>query len=208
MHLPVDGLPDDDLRHPAREPGVVVEVTQRAFQPGRRDLQRVGGIERVLDVEDRAHVLADPLAVLDPDTVLRTLDDGASCLVAPCRPVDEDAQHQPDRLPPQLHVENLDAARCARPGRRSPGCAPAWRPSSRRVPIKHKKWAASPLDHLSRNERPSSLPFLSAQAVASATGRRRPALRRGPPGRSRARRRFRPRSKSPGRRTSGSPSVR
>ena len=54
------------------------------------------------DVEQRAQVVADALAVLDADRLLERLGHAA------VRPVDDDAQHRADRLAPQLDVENLE----------------------------------------------------------------------------------------------------
>ena len=55
-----------------------------------------------LDVEDRAQVLADTLALFDADRVFRQLGHTA------IRPVDGHSQHVADRFATQLHVENLE----------------------------------------------------------------------------------------------------
>jgi hypothetical protein len=97
------------LRQPAREAPVVRFVPQRPIEPRRRHFQRVGLTERrlfqvlFLDVEQRAQVVADPLAFFDADGVLRRLGHAA------IRPIDDDPQHRADRLAPQLDVENLEA---------------------------------------------------------------------------------------------------
>src|SRR5262245_46746041 len=74
--LPVDWLGRDDLGQPSREPPVIRLVPEWAVQPGRGDLQRVRVgearlAELVLDVEQRAQVLADALTLVDADTFLR-----------------------------------------------------------------------------------------------------------------------------------------
>jgi len=56
----------------------------------------------VLDVQDRAEILADALAVLYPHSLIGRLDDPA------IGTVDDDPQNAADRFPAQLHVEDLE----------------------------------------------------------------------------------------------------
>ena len=115
MHLSVHRLPHHDLRDAASESPVVPPVPQWTLEARRGNLQCVGRLDRVLHVQDRAEVLADPLAILDADRVLRTVHQHLAPLVEARRPVDEHSQHQPDRLATQLHVEHLEAGRAGHP---------------------------------------------------------------------------------------------
>src|SRR5262245_33399003 len=97
----------DDLRQPPCEAPVVPLVAKRPVEARRGHLRRVLLAEcllpeLVLDVEDRAQVLADALTVLDPDTVLEGFDAprGGS--------IDDDAEHHTDGLAPELHVEDVE----------------------------------------------------------------------------------------------------
>src|SRR5690606_268425 len=70
VHLPFDRFGRDDLRQPAPEPPVIPFAAQRPVEAGRRDLERelaeaLG--QRIVDVDQCAQVLADPLALLDAD---------------------------------------------------------------------------------------------------------------------------------------------
>src|SRR5256885_1599011 len=62
--LAVDPLTHHDLRDAPGEASVVVRAAQRAIQPRRRNLERIGGRHDVLDVENRAQLAADVCAVL------------------------------------------------------------------------------------------------------------------------------------------------
>ena len=57
--------------------------------------------ELVLDVQQGAEILADALALLDADAVFRLFN------LTRVRTIDHDAQHQPNRLAPELEIEQL-----------------------------------------------------------------------------------------------------
>jgi hypothetical protein len=104
--LTVDRRRGDDLRQPSREAAEIGLVPQRPIQPRRRDFERVRVAQRLLseflfDVEQRAQVLADALALLDADAVFRPFD------AAQVRPIDHHPQHHPNRFTPELDVEDF-----------------------------------------------------------------------------------------------------
>ena len=89
--------------------------------------------QRVLDVENRAHLAVDLLAVLDADAVLRRRRRP--------RPVDEDPHHVPDASRRLWMSQTVQAARCRPPARQSPESAPA----AASTASKQKKWARAHL---------------------------------------------------------------
>ena len=105
------GVADDNLRHPTREPLVIRRVPERPLEARRGNFQRIRRVDGVLDVEDGAQILADALTILDPDALFRALDDDAALRIAHQRAVNDDAQHQPYRFPPQPHVEDVELTR-------------------------------------------------------------------------------------------------
>src|SRR5439155_18348486 len=100
--LAVDPLAHHDLRDAPGEAAVVVRAAQRAIQPRRRNLERIGGRHDVLDVENRAHLAADVRAVLDAHALLRRRRRPG--------PVDLHPEHHARRFAPELDVEDLEAA--------------------------------------------------------------------------------------------------
>ena len=115
---PSTGSRRHDLRQPAREPPVVRFAPQRPIQPRRRHLERVLPLERrrqlVLDVEQRAQVLAHALAVVDRDRRPQP----PACARRPRFAIEDDPQHPANRLAAELQVEESRARssrRCARP---------------------------------------------------------------------------------------------
>ena len=96
-----------DLHPFAAETPEVLELDQRPVDPGRRDLERVGEGERVLDVENRAHLTVDLLAIFDADAVLR-------CCRRP-RPIDEHPHHVTGRLTTALDFPDRQATRRRHP---------------------------------------------------------------------------------------------
>ena len=108
--LPVDRLGRHQLRQPSLETPVIRFVPKRSIEPGRRNLERVGLSERrgsrlvLLDVEQRAQILADALAVGDADRVFF----GLAPVLPWIRPIDDDPQHRADRFAAQLDVEHFE----------------------------------------------------------------------------------------------------
>src|SRR5439155_12113062 len=97
----------DQLREPAGKSPVVVRTAQRPIESGRRNLERVRDGERVLDVEDGAHLAAHLRAVLDADAFFGS-----------CRrtwPIDIDADHEAGRFAPAHEVPHLETARAGHP---------------------------------------------------------------------------------------------
>ena len=111
MRLTIDGLRNHDFREPPRKPPVIGCAPQRPIQSGRRNLERVALGDRLFDVQDRADIAADALAVLDrrrcigPSPPLRFV--GHSRVRVAEGHVDEDAQHPAARLATELNVEDL-----------------------------------------------------------------------------------------------------
>ena len=102
MLLIIDRIRYDNLREPTRKTPVIISVPKRAIQARRRNLEGVGVIDRVFDVEEGAHIAADPLAVLDADPCV-----GLAC--RPRRPVGHrpikiDPHDPPLRFAPILYV--------------------------------------------------------------------------------------------------------
>ena len=106
VRLAADRLGRHDLREPPGEPPVVRFAPQRPIQPGRRHLERVRlrqAVEQVLvDVEQRAQVATDVLAVFDADRVF------GLARLAGRRPVEHDPQHPAGRLAAELQIENVE----------------------------------------------------------------------------------------------------
>ena len=71
IRLAIDGFGRDNLSQPAGEPTVIPEMTKWPVEAWRRNLQYVGLVNRILGVEDRAHILAHPAAIGNADRVLR-----------------------------------------------------------------------------------------------------------------------------------------
>src|SRR5262249_25996978 len=196
MHLPVDRVADHDLRDPAGEPFVVAPIAEGPIETRGRHLQGVRLIYGILDVEQRAQVVADPLTILDANAVLRLFDDHATLLVDPRGTVDDDPQHPAARLAAKLHVKNLELmrprharrriahllqsifsahshsgpTRGRRPNEGVPGL-PAWKPPAPdrggETALKLKKWARAHSGHL-----PLTSDLLGYHAVTgAATGR-------------------------------------
>ena len=181
---------------------------------------------RVLDVEQRAEVLADGLGT----PRCRCPPRSARPAPAPSAPdhgraVDDDPQHPADRLAPQLHVEQLEpVTRDDALGQWPDSLQTGVPPPRTRDPQKQKKWAQSPLTAF-RYRRATREDTTAARVRSSAThrpGARRPAsdgtvqdaarLRpvpaaAAPRGRSPGRRRSRRARGRPGGSASGSQSV-
>src|SRR5258705_297988 len=101
--LVVHRLAHHDLREAAGEPPVVVLAAQRPIESRRRNLERVRGGQRVLDVEDDAHLAVHLLAILDADALL-----GRGRRP---RPVDEHAHYLPLRFPAAHDVPHFETVR-------------------------------------------------------------------------------------------------
>jgi hypothetical protein len=69
--LSVHRLAHHQLGEPAGKPAVVVGAAKRPIESRRRNLERVREGERILDVEDRAHLAVDLLAIDDADALFR-----------------------------------------------------------------------------------------------------------------------------------------
>src|SRR4051794_28917545 len=93
----------DHLRAAAGEPAELLGSPERPIQPRRRHLEGVSAVERILDVENRAHLAAHHRAVLDADAVFGS--------AGRTRLVDEDPDDPADRFAAQLHVEHIEAVR-------------------------------------------------------------------------------------------------
>ena len=61
---PVEHEAKRDLRQLAAEPLIILDPCQRAVDPGRADLERVGVRDRILDVEKRGNMPAQRFACL------------------------------------------------------------------------------------------------------------------------------------------------
>src|SRR5215203_1364225 len=122
--LSVDRFVHHDLGGAPGEALVIARITQGPIEAGRRHLEGVRTVERVLDIENRAHLAAHHRAILDADAVLGSA--GWSRLV------DEDSNDPAGR--------RITRGRATgRPDRPPPGFdRPP--PSARRAP-KHKEWA-------------------------------------------------------------------
>src|SRR5215203_4270363 len=101
--LPVDRFVHHDLGGPAGEALVVARITQGPVEAGRRHLEGVRTVERVLDIEDRADLAAHHRTVLDADAVLGS--------AGWTRLVDEDSDDPAGGFTTQLDVEQLEAVR-------------------------------------------------------------------------------------------------
>ncbi|HEX2458065.1 MAG TPA: hypothetical protein VHI99_30500 [Vicinamibacterales bacterium] len=106
--LAVERLARHELGQSAHKPPVVRLVPERSVEPGRRNFERVVLPERRLtqflffDVEDRAQILADTLAILNAHRVFRRFRHAAIGLI------DDHPQDRPDRLAPELDVEDFE----------------------------------------------------------------------------------------------------
>ena len=162
MRLAVDRLARHDLRQPADEPPVVGFAAQRPIQPRRRHFEGVARAEPcrqfVLDVEQRAEVLADPLAVFDADRfrgrVARALGwrPGGRAVTRSTQPIDSRRNCRSKSSSPWLAATRgrpraSSSNRCLSMAvthvvgevDRAPG-----------RPLKHKKWARAHYQSLSR----------------------------------------------------------
>jgi hypothetical protein len=97
--LAIHGFRRHDLGEATREPAIVGLVTQRPVQTRRRHFKGVRVFERspqlILDIEQRAQVVAHPLAVFDANDLIQ--------------PIHHHSQHPPDRFPPELQIEQFQA---------------------------------------------------------------------------------------------------
>ena len=166
MHLAVDGLANDHLGHPPAEPFVVAAAAQRAFQAGRRNLEGIGAIQRILDVENRAQILAHALAVCDPDAVVQRLDHdpalgihwaaGRASPAAPSRPAR--AGYWRSKISSPHERATRSAASRIVPDRASSFSRCRNRVAqTRKGSPKTKKVGTGPLGHLPLHERPLRL---------------------------------------------------
>ena len=116
---PSTGSRHDDLREPSREPPVIGRRAKRPIESRRRNLERVAVVDRFLDVQNRAHVPADALAVLDARRRAGRLRPAPRRRrmrrVGVERHVDKNPQHPPRRLAAELDVENFQVVRTGDP---------------------------------------------------------------------------------------------
>lgn len=104
MPLAVHGAGRDELCEPPLETPAIGQVPKRPVEARRRNLERVRVLERELDIEHGADILAHPLAIVDTD---RLVARAVFRTGVPRRSVDDDPNDPPDRLAPQLNVEDL-----------------------------------------------------------------------------------------------------
>src|SRR5829696_3059807 len=105
--LPVYRFVHHDLGGAPGEALVIARITQGPIEAGRRHLEGVRTVERVLDVENRAHLAAHHRAILDADAVLGS--------AGWTRLVDEDSDDPAGGFTTQLDVEQLEAVRLDNP---------------------------------------------------------------------------------------------
>src|SRR5215208_4990986 len=101
--LPVDRFVHHDLGGAPGEALVIARLTQGPIEAGRRHLEGVRTVERVLDVENDADLAAHHRAILDADAVLGS--------AGWTRLVDEDSDDPARGFATQLDVEQLEAVR-------------------------------------------------------------------------------------------------
>ena len=105
MPLAVNRLRRDNRSQASDEPAAVVKMPQGAIKSRRRYLKRVGEIERDVDVENGAQILADPLTI-------RKANGLSSFVLTQCgseTAVEDYPQDPANRFATELHVEDLDS---------------------------------------------------------------------------------------------------
>jgi len=103
--LIVDRLSDDNLRQSSHKTPIVIHTPKRSIETRRRNLEYVRVIDHVLHVENRAHLMAHPLAVLDADARIRMARHGPRSVGD--GPIEIDPQDPSARFAPVLYVEDF-----------------------------------------------------------------------------------------------------
>ena len=105
---PSIGSCSDDPRLASGEPVVIGGVTQGPVEPGRRDFQDVLPVDDVLDVENRAQLVTDALAVVDTDAALHRHSRLQRASIERAVAIEDDAEDPANRFAAELHVEHLE----------------------------------------------------------------------------------------------------